>query len=593
MLIDTGSDISILKITNFDKVNCNEISNLYGIEDKPIETLGSASVSFTPLNSVKTFNQKFHFVSSDFSIPFDGILGLDFVYKFKVNIDLPNSEIDITISNERVKLPLFDSNFLKQDDSINTKITQTTGNNDNSETVENKNNNSNQKPTKNFSILTIKKSITIAPRSETILNLDTILKEDFVCKSSELSAGVFVANSISKPINNKAYISVINSNINAVELKNLKIDIEPLSSFQILSIEQVVPNRLANLEKLLQLCCLNKEENHSIREMCHEFNDIFFIPGDRLSYTDAVEHYIPLKENAPVVNVRPYRLPFHQRTEITNQVSKMIEDGIVKPSESQYNSPLLLVPKKPDSSGVRRWRVVVDFRRLNDITRDVTFPLPHIHDILDQLGQMKYFSTLDLASGYHQVQIAESDREKTAFSTEQGHFEFERMPFGLKTAPATFQRLMNTILVGLTGMKCFVYLDDIVVYGKSLFEHNRNLRDIFNRIKKFGLKLNPSKCKFLSKDVVYLGHRITPEGILPDTSKTEAVINFPLPTCTKDFKSFLGLCGYYRRFIPNFAEHAHPLNDLLKKDVPFLWSPFCDKAFAFFKDKLCSSPIFN
>lgn len=180
-------------------------------------------------------------------------------------------------------------------------------------------------------------------------------------------------------------------------------------------------------------------------------------------------------------------------------------------------------------------------------------------DILDQLGRSKYYSTLDLAHGYHQIPMDPSDRSKTAFSTDRGHFEFERMPFGLKGAPGTFQRLMNKVLIGINGIKAFVYLDDIIIYAKDLNDHSQKITEIFQRLRKYNLKLQPLKCEFLRKEVNYLGHQITDEGVKPDPQKISCVKQFPIPRNVKEVKSFLGLSGYYRRFIRNYGWIAKPL----------------------------------
>lgn len=176
----------------------------------------------------------------------------------------------------------------------------------------------------------------------------------------------------------------------------------------------------------------------------------------------------------------------------------MLEDGVIEPSHSSWNFPLLVVPKKCDENGKSRWRVVVDFRRLNEITMDDVFPLPNIIDILDQLGKSSYFTTLDMADGYHQVPLDKNDREKTSFSTPKGLYSFCRMPQGLKGAPATFQRLMNKVLSGLVGVKCLVYLDDIIVYGSNLTDHNKKLVEVFQCLRNNNLKLNINKLSFPS-----------------------------------------------------------------------------------------------
>ncbi|CAK1596608.1 unnamed protein product [Parnassius mnemosyne] len=248
-------------------------------------------------------------------------------------------------------------------------------------------------------------------------------------------------------------------------------------------------------------------------------------------------------------------------------------------------------PKKIDASGQQKWRIVIDYRKLNDITVGASYPIPQISEILDELGQSKYFSTLDLASGFHQILINVEDAPKTAFSVPQGHYQFTKMPFGLKNAPATFQRLMNTALTGLQGIRCFVYLDNIVIYSHDLNSHIDNLSSVFQRLRNYNLKLQPDKCEFLRREVAYLGHQITKDGVNPNPEKVKAVTQFPTPKSPKDIKSFLGLVSYYRRFIANFSEIAKSLTQLLKKGVPFLWENQQQVAFDELKHKLTSAPI--
>jgi len=280
-----------------------------------------------------------------------------------------------------------------------------------------------------------------------------------------------------------------------------------------------------------------------------------------LSSTNATRHSIRLEAGAEPVRTRPYRLPEAQKLEVEKQVEKLKREGI---EESPWNSPLLVVAKKMNASGKQKFRLVVDYRKLNEKTAGDAYPLPDITEILDQLGQAKYFSCIDMVMGYHQIEMDPKDIERIAFSTKQGHWAYKRMPFGLKTAPATFQRMMNTVLSGLTGTRCFVFLDD-VIYENSLAEHDTKLRTVFYRFRKYNLKLQPDKCEFLRKEVSYLGHVIAEDGVRPDPGKVKSVEEFPTPKNARQLKSFLGLAGYYRRFVPNFSKVAAPLHKFLKK----------------------------
>jgi hypothetical protein len=216
------------------------------------------------------------------------------------------------------------------------------------------------------------------------------------------------------------------------------------------------------------------------------------------------------------------------------------------------------------SNGTITTRICVDFRKLNEITIGDSYPIPNIQDILDKLGRARYSTALDCASGYLQVPIAEEDRHKTAFSTADGHFEFKRMPFGLKSAPSTFQRMMNNVLSELIGDRCLVYMDDILVIGETLKEHNVKLHIVFQKLREYNLKIEPDKCEFLKQELNYIGHVVTAEGVKPDDRKIEAVIKFPTPKSQKDIKSFLGLAGYYCKFIADVSAIAKLLTKLLK-----------------------------
>ena len=349
-------------------------------------------------------------------------------------------------------------------------------------------------------------------------------------------------------------------------------------------------NRLAEITELLRLEHLNTQERDSVMKLIFDSQDRFHIPGERLTATHVLRHQIPTTDDRPI-NIRQYRFPQIHKEEINRQVGELLEGGIVKSSQSPYNTPIWIVPKKEDSKGNKRWRMVLDFRALNEKTIGDAYPLPNIVDIIDQLGGAGYFSIFDLAFGFHQIEMDPVDSHKTAFTTPFGHYEFERMPFGLKNAPATFQRLMDLVLSGLQGKELFVYMDDIVIYASSLQEHERKYNLLMDRLREANLKLQPDKCEFLKTEVTYLGHIISKDGIKPDPKKLEAVRQFPRPKTPKNIKQFLGLTGYYRRFIPNFSTLTKPLTNLLKNDVHFEWTSAQQNSFEALKEKLCEEPV--
>ncbi|XP_025161027.1 uncharacterized protein LOC112589987 [Harpegnathos saltator] len=348
--------------------------------------------------------------------------------------------------------------------------------------------------------------------------------------------------------------------------------------------------RRSRLLNLLRLDHLNEPEVKNVKELLNEFSDLFHLPDEQLQCTSATKHRITTTDNTPI-NTKQYRYPPIHKEEIDKQIQDLLKNKVIKPSNSPYNSPLWIVPKKADTQGNKRWRMVIDYRALNEKTVGDAYPLPNITEILDQLGSAKYFSIFDLASGFHQIAMHEDDAPKTAFSTPHGHYQFNRMPFGLKNAPATFQRLMDQVLTGLQGTELFVYLDDIVIYASSLEEHSAKFAKLAQRLRVANLHLQPDKCEFLRKEVSYLGHVIGENGVKPDPKKIIAVKDFPRPRNAKNIKQFLGLAGYYRRFIQNFSKIARPLTSLLKKDAKFTWNELQEHAFVSLRNSLCTEPI--
>ena len=269
------------------------------------------------------------------------------------------------------------------------------------------------------------------------------------------------------------------------------------------------------------------------------------------------------------------------------QVQQMLSNGVICPSNSPWASPVAMVKKKDGSL-----RFCVDFRQLNAATVKDTHPIPRIDDLLDALHGAHWFSTLDFKSGYWQVPIQERDKEKTAFRTSSGQlFEFDQVPFGLCNAPATFSRLMDRVLAGLHWETCLFYLDDIIVFATTWEEHLTRHRQVFELLRHVKLKLGVDKCTFAAREVSYLGHRVTKEGLLPDPALLGAIREISPPQNATEVRSFLGLAGYYRSYVKNFAAIAGPLHTLTRKDAVFHWSTDCQDAFDCLKTFLTTSPI--
>lgn len=441
------------------------------------------------------------------------------------------------------------------------------------------------------------RQIILEPRSETRVRLPTNLQNgDAILEYRDFGLGVRMPSALVHCVNWSTQTVLQNISDNKVTLKFskpfpvTKFDKEEcLNNTTTMSDLEIDAILKENLNKL-RLEHTNEEERQQIQKLCHEYKDIFYCDKLPLTFTNKVQHQIRTTNEDPIY-VRPYRQPQTQLDEINRQVEKLLKENVIQESHSPWSAPVHLVQKKMDATGEIKYRMVIDYRRLNEITVDDKYPLPNITDLFDRLGKSVYFSTIDLASGYHQIEVAKEDRQKTAFSTQGGHFEFKRMPFGLKTAPATFQRAMDSVLRGLQGIHCLVYLDDIIVYSNSLQEHIQKLRKVFDRLRQTNLKVQLDKTEFLRKEVLYLGHTITKDGLKPNDDKVKAVLNFPLPKTQTEIKSFLGLIGYYRKFIRDFAKITKPLTTCLKKNHKIIINEEYIKAFQQCKELLTSAPL--
>lgn len=298
-----------------------------------------------------------------------------------------------------------------------------------------------------------------------------------------------------------------------------------------------------------------------------------------------------IKDENPVF-IKNYKIPQSQKTEMERQVIDLLKKDIIEPSNSEYNSPVLLVPKKSlPGSEKKAFRMVIDFRKVNEKIISDRYPLPRIDEILDGLGRAKYFSCLDLYSGFHQIELEENSRDITSFSTDNATYRFKRVPFGLKVAPNSFQRMMSLAFAGLTPEKAFIYMDDLVIFGATKDQMLKNIRRVFDVCRDKCLKLNPEKCVFFKHEVIYLGHRCTENGILPDDSKYERIRNYPKPTDAESVRRFVQFINYFRRFIRNFNDHSYHLTRLTRKNIPFIWTNDCQKAFDYFKNCLLKPQI--
>ncbi len=319
-----------------------------------------------------------------------------------------------------------------------------------------------------------------------------------------------------------------------------------------------------------------------------EYQDVFSKGDHDLGRTSLIEHKITTKSETPIKQ-RPRPLPPKQSAEVERQVQLLLKSGMISVSDSAWSSPIVCVTKKDGSM-----RMCCDYRKLNDVTIKDAHPIPPINESIDALSGAKFFCSLDLVSGYHQVPMHPESKEKTAFCTRSGLYSWNVMGFGLTNAPATFQRLMEKVLHKLHWSICMVYLDDVLVFGASVTQVLERLELVFIRLRSAGLKLKPKKCHLFKTEILYLGYKISADGVHTDPAKIKAVKEFPRPTSIQGVRQFLGLTNYYRKFVENYAKTAFPLNRLLDKPDPkaeFVWSDKCEQAFNVLKEKLITAPI--
>lgn len=330
---------------------------------------------------------------------------------------------------------------------------------------------------------------------------------------------------------------------------------------------------------------LDASERDAVLNVVRQFQHVFSWDKSDLGLTNLVEHTIDLTTDNPVKSA-PYKTQPAKQKIIDEQVNEMLEQNIIENSKSPFASPVVLAKKKNGE-----WRFCVDFRSLNNVTVKDAYPLPRMDDTLQALHGNSFFSSLDLLTGFWQIPVDVLDRYKTAFVTRGGLYQFRVMPFGLTNAPATFQRLMDRVLLGLNWRACVVYLDDIIVFGRTLEEHNSNLALVLEQIGKANLKLKPSKCAFAVDEVVYLGHRINKNGVGTDHSKVEAIGRISTPTDRVKLRRFLGACSFYRRFVKNFSQIALPLYKLTSSKVDFVWTDVHQSSFDELKRALTNTPM--
>ena len=347
-----------------------------------------------------------------------------------------------------------------------------------------------------------------------------------------------------------------------------------------------LPTHMTSLYARARENCQDPHQEEQLSTLLTQYQDVFSRGSEDMGRTTLVEHSIPVAEGTRPIRQPPRRLGSEKEAEAEKQVQELLGKGLIEPANGAWGSPVVLVRKKDNS-----WRFCIDYRRLNSVTRQDAYPLPRIDESLDALAGSRFFSTLDLVSGYWQVPLDADAQEKSAFVTRSGLWKWKVLPFGLTSAPATFQRLMEQVVHGLHWKTLLLYLDDIIVIAPDFETHLERLGEVLGRLRRAGLKLKPAKCELLQTEVGYLGHVVSQRGVSTDPVKTKAVAQWPTPKDLKELQAFLGTVGYYRQYIPGFATTAKPLTRLTGGKEPWQWTPLQQDAFEQLQKCLITAPV--
>lgn len=304
---------------------------------------------------------------------------------------------------------------------------------------------------------------------------------------------------------------------------------------------------------------------------------------DSPGLTDLAVHDVDTGDAVPIKQ-HPYRFPPHKRLLVQEEVNHLLEIGVIEEAMSAWSSPVVLVAKECGAN-----RLCVDYRKVNRVTKTDAYPIPRLEDCIDQVGRAQFVSKFDLLKGYFQVPLTERACDASAFVTHNAFYRCKVLPFGMKNAPATFQRLMNTVTAGLKNV--VTYIDDVVVYSETWSEHISYIEHLFERLGSAQLVVNLSKCEFGKGQVTYLGHQVGSGAVLPKSAKVQAILDFPPPQTRRQLMRILGMCGFYRRFVPNFAAVTAPLTNLLRKEAKWVWSDECQQVLDQVKSILSCAPV--
>lgn len=507
LTVDSGASVSLLRphklysetqISNRDKITIVGISN-----QSEITTIGRTFPEMLINNCL--YSHPFHVVDEDINLNSDGILGNDFLMKYGASISYSDSTMRFYLPSSEipyVRNPTFNRSK-REDIERNDQIS-----NDKDVQTESKN--------------------SLENMHEDQLPIDTDSTRD---KGTVSTVEETMRGQVGDFFDDSHVRALCHIDVPREKIQNM----HSTGSHNI--------SRSESIFRLLNLSHCSPDEEHEMSRLCNRFNEVFYLEGDPLKHTDVIQHEIELKPGTTPIFTRQYRIPESQKEEIQKQLDDLESRGIIEKSNSPWNSPLLLVPKKDNEKGEKRFRLVIDYRRLNGVTQPLSYPIPLVDEIIDQMQGAQIFTTLDLQGAFHQIRMHPRCKQYTAFSTSWCKYQFNSCPFGLLGSPYTWLRAIHTVLKGIIGL-WIGYMDDIIIYSTTLREHMKILESVVKRLIQHNLKLNIEKSMFLRSHVSYLGHIISKDGIKMDPKKTECVSKFPRPNSVVETQRFLGMTNY-------------------------------------------------
>ena len=574
-LIDTGASCSVMSSRLFEKINCPLIGSdikLTGFDGKASQVLGNVEIHFALKSSRKEIKIKALVVPD---VTPDFILGIGDMQRLGFKLAGPNG-VECLQNKDNARIcsnwPYVDVATVKEAKDLGDDIVII----------------------KTWS----QRSGIISPSNSHCYFLDGVINEGYnnlVVRSTKPAKDLVntVIGHI-EPVDCAVHVKVFhNAIINFHKDKFKFSETDSVSPVSVAS-TSIVNNDSDRLDKLWSLVApkvssCSAEEKEVILGWLRDFSQTFALAEDPLGYTDRGELVIDTGTHPPI-NSKPYKLPLKYQESVNLMIEDSLKRGLIRESSSPWGSPLFLVPKRDAQGGKSDIRLVVDYRKLNNITVKSVHPIPLIDETLSKLQGNNYFTSLDLVSGFWQMAVSKCSIEKTAFSTPSGHWEWLVMPFGLANAPIAFQRLMNSIFQPQSNQSLNIYIDDIISSGKTLTEADNNVRGVLKTLENCNLKVKLVKCNFLQKEINFLGHVVNRTGISPDPQKLSALNNITVPTNKKAVRRFLGAVGYYSKFIENYAAHARPLQKLTG-DVPFIWTELHQSSFDHLRSCLKSQDL--